>query len=112
MLDQKHCNRSLPKALAEAKGFQSSASASVAEGPSQNLRPSVKIYICSFLQCTVCDLRHSLRDAFQKHIQTVHENINHLNAQFVTRYFEKVYSNNVHENNIPYNAQFVVTVIV
>ena len=80
-----------PKASAEAEGFQSSASASVAEGTIPNLRLSVKIYICSFLQCTVCDLRQSLKDAFQTHIQTVHENINHINAQFVTRYFEKVY---------------------
>ena len=47
-----------------------------------------KSIYCSFIQCTVCDHRHSLKDGFQKHIQTVHE------------------------NNIPYNAHFVVTVIV
>ena len=54
-----------PKASAEAEGFQSSASASVAEGQSPNLRPSVKIYILFFvLQCTVCD--HSCAQEFLK----------------------------------------------
>ena len=38
-----------PKASAEAEGFQTSASASVAEGPSPNLRPSANLYILLFV---------------------------------------------------------------